>query len=198
MEVAADTMPTVEGAQSLGSVEEHFVGPCVFLGELCVHLLKGGPFEAWCGAKVRQTDPNGTITANADVGTYRECGGAYGIGDITVLVEAPFTPAVAAKPLSVSTETTMLGKPRDTVAHREGGLEVLESKHKFRPDVPLPRGTSAPSGHKEVIKRDNSGGIEAMWIGEGHPHGEARKLLDEPHPVLPAPTGEPGVPCSGC
>src|SRR5262249_40409055 len=137
MEVGADRMPLVEAAQAVGGVREWFPGPCVFAEGCGPHLLKGGPFDAWCRARIRQTDPNGTITATPDVGTYKECGGAYGIGDINVLVEGPFLKTVAMPPPST---TAMLGTPNDATARHEGRLELLESKgHKFHPNVPLPR-----------------------------------------------------------
>jgi hypothetical protein len=190
MEVGSEFQPTVEGAQSVGSVEAPASG-VYNAGK--TFLLLNGPFEAWCGGNtVRQTDPNGRITANPDVGTSKYCGGVYWQGDINVVVEPGVVQAgVRAAPRN---EAAVLGKPHDTVVHREGDTERLESKDgKFHPIVPLPKDATGPTGHDEVLRRAPGGQIQAMWVGEGVPRGEAKKLL-EPQPEVGAPPAGSGAP----
>jgi hypothetical protein len=197
MEVAAEAMPSVETAQSLGSAWA--------AGGLVQWPEKQGPFEAWC-----EEDPSLTVEvgpsmrawANPDVGTYKYCGGAYGIGDIDILVWPDITGTPGAAPLTAGSADAVLGKPHDTITHKEGGgLESLESKgHEFHPNVPTPKGDAAPTGHNEVIKRGPNGFIESMWVGDGHPHGQALQEIKEPKPQLPQATGESTVPpaCLSC
>jgi hypothetical protein len=201
MEVAAETEPTVEGAQSVGGVQEQASG--IFAQGRYIFGVEGA-FEAWCGSRERTTDREIALRANPDVGTFPHCGGAYRVGDLNILVEAPFAaPALkAAKPLN---EAADLGKPSDATSRHEGAFEVLESKaHKFRPSVPVPFGTIGPSGHNEVIRRAPDGVVQALWVGEGKPDAEARKLLAEPQPEIGPPTvgplptpGQAGI-CYGC
>src|SRR5262249_31805899 len=84
-------------------------------------------------------------------------------------------------------------------------LESLESKaDKFHPNVPLPKGENGPTGRNEVLRRGPDGRVQALWVGEGKPHGEAHKLLVEPQPEVGAPgtgampTGGEAGPCYGC
>jgi hypothetical protein len=200
MEVGSETEPTVEAADSTGAVNEQASG--IYAGGRYIFGAEG-PFDAWCGALEWQTDGNLIGKANPDVGNYQHCGGAYKVGDLNVLVNggAPASPALKAAKLN---EAVALGKPADATVSHEGSLEVLESKaHKFHPNVPVPRGQTGPTGKDEVLRRGLGGRVQALWVGEGKPDGQARKLL-EPQPEVGAPSGgsgpiagEAGI-CYGC
>jgi hypothetical protein len=186
LEVAANTMPTLDARQWVAAVGT---------GWPFEHPLLG-PYEALCFGVV-EGHASMEITTNPDVqpappATQAMCGGNKAIGQFRVQVLPGVTGNAATKPPQPTTTDPILGKPHDVKVHHEGQLESLESKNRFHPKVPTPPGSEV-SGDHELVKRGAGGVIEALWVGDGPPNAQVRREVLEPQPVLPpgAPAGPP-------